>query len=182
MEQRKCKKRYPCSFNKGTCCDVNGYPKYRHCQTRIFIDPKTQRVVDNRWIVPFNFHLATKYHMHINVEICSSISTIKYLYKYVYKGPDRATAVVERWVDMHGQENNAQAVIANGEWQNIDEIKAYLEGCHVYAFKAPWCLFSFRMHDGTPFVTHLVVHEPKMHTIVYNDNASIFETVNNEKN
>jgi hypothetical protein len=53
-------------------------------------------MVDNRWIVSYNLQLATKYHTHINVEICLSISVIKYLYKYVYKGLDRATAVVER--------------------------------------------------------------------------------------
>jgi hypothetical protein len=96
MEQGKCKKRYPRSFSEETRCDVDGYPEYRRHQTRIFVDPKTQRVVDNQWIVPYNLHLATKYHAHINVEICSSISAVKYLYKYVYKGPDRATAVVER--------------------------------------------------------------------------------------
>jgi hypothetical protein len=77
-------------------CDVDAYPEYRRRQTRIFVDPKTYCVVDNRWIVPYNLHLATKYHAHINVEICSSISAVKYLYKYVYKGPNRATAVVER--------------------------------------------------------------------------------------
>ncbi len=38
------------------------------------------------------------------------------------------------------------------------------------------------MHDGTLSVTHLAVHEPGMHTIMYNDNASIFEIANNEQN
>jgi hypothetical protein len=47
MEQRKCKKRYPCSLNEETRCDVDGYPEYWRHQTRIFVDPKTQRVVDN---------------------------------------------------------------------------------------------------------------------------------------
>jgi hypothetical protein len=41
MEQGKCKKRYPCSFSEETRCDVDGYPKYRRRQTRIFVDPKT---------------------------------------------------------------------------------------------------------------------------------------------
>jgi hypothetical protein len=58
------------SFSEETQCDVDGYLEYRRSQTRIFVDPKTQRVVDNRWIIPYNFHLATKYHAHINVEIC----------------------------------------------------------------------------------------------------------------
>ncbi len=102
MEQGKCKKRYSCSFSEETRYDVNGYPEYRRRQTRIFVDPKTQCVVDNQWIVSYNLHLATKYHAHINVEICLSISAIKYLYKYVYKGPDRATAVIKRRANMPG--------------------------------------------------------------------------------
>jgi len=130
----------------------------------------------------YNLHLATKYHAHINVEICSSISAVKYLYKYVYKGPDRAIAVVERRANMPGQDNNAQAVVANGEWQNRNEIKAYLEGRYVSASKASWRLFYFRMHDGTPSVTRLAVHELGMHTAMYNDNANIFETINSEQN
>jgi hypothetical protein len=56
-------------------------------------------MVDNRWIIPYNLHLETKYHAHINVEICSSIFAVKYMYKYVYKGTDRAIAVVERQVN-----------------------------------------------------------------------------------
>jgi hypothetical protein len=98
----------------------------------------------------------------------------------VYKGPDCATAVVEKRANTPNQENNAQNVIANGEWQNHDEIKAYLEGCYVSASEASWCFFSFKMHDGTPSVTCLPVHEPGMHMVVYNDNAKIFETVNSE--
>ncbi len=139
-------------------------------------------MVDNRWIIPYNLHLVTKYHLHINVEICSSISTVKYLYKYVYKGPDRATAVVERRMDMLSQENNAQAIVANGEWQNRDEIKTYLEGRYVYIFEASWHLISFKMHGETLSITCLTVYELGMHTVMYNDNANIYETVNSEQN
>jgi len=38
------------------------------------------------------------------------------------------------------------------------------------------------MHDKTPSITRLAVHKPGMHMVVYNDNASIFETVNSEQN
>ncbi len=182
MEQGKCKKRYPRSFSEETRCDVDRYPEYQRRQTRIFVDPKTQRVVDNRWIVPYNLHLATKYHAHINVEICSSIFAVKYMYKYVYKGPDRAIAVVERQANRHGQENNAHVVVANGEGQNHDEIKAYLEGRYVSTSEASWRLFSFRMHEGTPSITRLAVHEHGMHQVMYNESASIFETINSKQN
>ena len=42
--------------------------------------------------MPYNPFLNKKYNAHINVEVCSSISAVKYLYKYVYKGHDRALA------------------------------------------------------------------------------------------
>ncbi len=100
----------------------------------------------------------------------------------MYKGLDCANAVVERRADTLGQESNMQAVVANGEWQNHDEIKAYLEGRYVSASEASWRLFPFKMHDRTPSVTRLAVHEPGMHMVMYNDNASIFEIVNSEQN
>jgi hypothetical protein len=47
---------------------------------------KVKRIqLDNHWVVPYNSYLATKYNCHINVEIYSSITAIKYLFKYVYK-------------------------------------------------------------------------------------------------
>ncbi|GBC03413.1 hypothetical protein RclHR1_05100009 [Rhizophagus clarus] len=50
--------------------------------------------LDNRWIVPYNINLFTKYNAHINVEICNSILAIKYLYKHIYKGHDQATVTL----------------------------------------------------------------------------------------
>ena len=46
--------------------------------------------IDNSWIVPYNPYLSLKYNAHINVEICSTVMAVKYLYKYVYKGHDKA--------------------------------------------------------------------------------------------
>ena len=39
--------------------------------------------LDNRWVVPYNPYLLLKYNAHINVEICITVSAVKYLYKYV---------------------------------------------------------------------------------------------------
>jgi hypothetical protein len=52
-------------------------------------------VFDNRWVVPYNPYLSMWYKCHINVEVYSSITVVKYLYKYVYKGHDRALVVVQ---------------------------------------------------------------------------------------
>jgi hypothetical protein len=46
---------------------------------------------DNRWIVSYNPCLIRRYKAYINVEICTTVQAIKYIYKYVYKGRDKAT-------------------------------------------------------------------------------------------
>ena len=50
--------------------------------------------MDNRWVVPCCPFLTLRYDAHINVEICSSVRAVKYLYKYVFKGNDRALAAI----------------------------------------------------------------------------------------
>ena len=49
--------------------------------------------IDNRRVVPYNPYLLPKYARHMNLDICTSITStsitsVKYLYKYVYKGHD----------------------------------------------------------------------------------------------
>ncbi|KAK3492687.1 uncharacterized protein B0T23DRAFT_316431, partial [Neurospora hispaniola] len=45
--------------------------------------------LNNRVVVPYNLYLVLKYKYYINVEVCSIVNTIKYIYKYIYKGMDR---------------------------------------------------------------------------------------------
>jgi hypothetical protein len=41
--------------------------------------------------MPYNLCLIRRYKAHINVEICTTVQAIKYIYKYVYKGRDKTT-------------------------------------------------------------------------------------------
>jgi hypothetical protein len=93
MEKGKCKKQYSCKFQSEIVTDVNGYPIYRCKNTR-----RTLLVhgveLDNRWVVPHNVYLSTKYDAHINIKVYNNIRVIKYLFKYVYKGHDCATVEI----------------------------------------------------------------------------------------
>ena len=56
----------------------------------------TNRVeIDNQWVVPYSPLLSETYKAHINVELCSSIKSIKYICKYVNKGRDLAVFVLQ---------------------------------------------------------------------------------------
>ncbi len=48
--------------------------------------------------MPYSPYLSIRYNTYINVEVTSNINIFKYLYKYVYKGPDRITAIIDRKV------------------------------------------------------------------------------------
>ena len=50
----------------------------------------SQKIVDNRFVVPYNPYLLLKVLCHINLEVCNTIKSIKYLFRYFYKGPDTA--------------------------------------------------------------------------------------------
>ncbi len=68
-------------------------------------------------MVLHNVYLLTKYDTHINVEVCNNIRAVKYLFKYIYKGHDRAT------VEISHQHDNA----TEGNVVETDEIKKYLD-------------------------------------------------------
>jgi hypothetical protein len=68
---------------------------------------------------------ALLFNYHINVEVCTSVATVKYLYKYVYKGNDRAQ------VDVGPMDVGALDGAALAQPHMRDEIKIYQDGRYV---------------------------------------------------
>jgi hypothetical protein len=106
--------------------------------------------LDNCWVVPHNVYLSTKYDMHINVEVCNTICAVKYLFKYVYKGHDRAAVEISR------QSDNA----IEGNVVKANEIKKYFDCHYVFSSEAAWHIFKFDMHEWFPIVECLQYHLP----------------------
>lgn len=91
-------------------------------------------MLDNRWVVPYNPYLLRMYNCHINVEVCSSIKAVKYLFKYIYKGHDRAS-VTQGEADSNG---------------NIDEIQQYRDARWITPPEALWRIYSFDLSKVHP--------------------------------
>ena len=168
IKDGKCQKHYPKNFQQSTEESDNGYPIYRRRNNGHFITTKSGVQLDNRWVIPHNIGLITKYNAHINVEICNSILAIKYLYMYVYKGHDRATVTLS-------QANNNQEP---DEVEPIDEIKMYLDARYISASESIWRIFHYRMHNHTPNVQRLAVHLPNQQSVTFQDGDNLQHIVN----
>lgn len=92
-DEKKCSKQFPKQFNNNTMFKTNGYPIYRRRNDgkKVIFKNKDKKIyVDNRSVVPYNPYLLLKFNCHINVEVCSTVQSIKYLFKYCFKGHDCA--------------------------------------------------------------------------------------------
>jgi hypothetical protein len=98
-------------------------------------------------VVPYNPYLSLLFNCHINVEVCTSVAAVKYLYKYVYKGHDRAQ------VDVAAPDGATPA-----QPRMRDEIKIYQDGRYVSASEASHRLYGFDLHKEHPNVVRLAVH------------------------
>ena len=85
----KCTKNFPKDFQDTTIANVDGYPRYRR-RNNGKSHPCRGTLVNNRYVVPYNPYLSLKFNCHINVEICATVKSVKYIFKYVYKGHDCA--------------------------------------------------------------------------------------------
>ncbi|XP_057432714.1 cation/H(+) antiporter 15-like [Lotus japonicus] len=97
-----------------TTIDEEGYPKYRRRNTRVSVTKK-DTVMDNTYVVPYNPGLLVRYQAHINVEYCNKSNSIKYLFKYVNKGPDRVSVEISN----RDKDSNKE--------KGVDEIKHYYD-------------------------------------------------------
>jgi hypothetical protein len=89
-----CSKKFPKAYQESSVLDTGGFPLYARPANGIKVQVRN-RVVDSAWVVPYNPYLLLRYQCHINVEVCSSVKCFKYIYKYCYKGHDRAEVSIE---------------------------------------------------------------------------------------
>ncbi|OMO65301.1 DNA helicase PIF1, ATP-dependent [Corchorus capsularis] len=164
MEKHKCDKYFPKCFNRATKLDSQGYPTYRRRDTGAFC-VKSGVVLDNIFVVPHNVDLLVRYQAHINVEVCNQSRAIKYLFKYINKGPDRSRVVIETVP----ASTSGPSVAPPGP---VNEIKAFLDCRYLCAYEACWRLFSFDIHFRFPAILRLLVHLPNQHNVYFNSASS----------
>jgi hypothetical protein len=94
MKNDKCSKKIPKTFQNETIIDEHGFTIYRRHNDGRYVLKNGVRL-DNKSVVSYNMWLLKKYNAHINVEWCNKTNMIKYLFKYINKGSDRAKVYFE---------------------------------------------------------------------------------------
>ncbi|XP_021979624.1 uncharacterized protein LOC110875727 [Helianthus annuus] len=154
MVDKRCSKYFPKKFTPHTTVDSSGFPVYRRRDSGHTVIKSSVRL-DNRNVVPYNKRLLKRYQAHINVEWCNQAGSVKYLFKYINKGPDMATVVVS------GDTNSTI------KEKPKDEIKEYYDCRYISACEASWRIFSNEVHYRYPAVMRLPFHLPGQQNVVY---------------
>ena len=169
MRDGNCSKKYTKEFSSITTTANDGYPIYRRMDNNRSVEVGGC-LLDNRWVVPYNPFLLLKYNAHINVEICTTVSAVKYLYKYVYKGHDKA--IVEfRSVD------NAD----NSGPKRKDEVANYLEARYISATVSCDRIFAYELHANMPHVMRLALHLENQQSVVFSATADLEDILSKQK-
>src|SRR5688572_16920667 len=97
--------------------------------------------VYNRWVVPYDTWLCKRYNAHINVESCTTVKSVKYIYIYIYKDHNALTIV-----------------FGDDKRTNYDEVNAFLNVRYVGSVEAVWHIFEFPIHKQSCKVEKLDCH------------------------
>lgn len=117
-------KKFPRQFcDRSSVDSSDGYPIYMRRDNGNFVEKGGVRL-DNRYVVGYIKLLLKRYQGYINVEWCNRAGSIKYLFKYINKGPDRVTAAV-----CTGNDIEFDDVV-------VDEIKHYYDCRYISACEA----------------------------------------------
>ncbi|XP_071579388.1 uncharacterized protein [Temnothorax nylanderi] len=144
MKEGRCSKRYPRIFKNDTQTGGDGYPQYRRRSPADggYTVEINGIELDNRWVVPYNPVLLRIFNAHINVELCNSVKSIKYICKYVNKGSDQAVFALE-------SEKNEVKMYENGRYINLRTVNGVLCPTFQSTCKALGLLEDDKQWDNT---------------------------------
>ncbi|OWZ13141.1 LOW QUALITY PROTEIN: Helitron helicase [Phytophthora megakarya] len=113
-------------------------------------------VTANEWVVPYNPYLSQKYNCHINIEICTEVTVVKCMYKYVYTGSDKAMFTIE-------------SVANESERYELNQTKSnrYLNARYISPVEACIRLLDYIVQGKSHSVVLLPVHLKGGHMVLF---------------
>ena len=116
----ECRFGYPKRLCKETSIPADGYTQLARPLGPTF--ETTAFTFDNSWVVPHNRFLLCKYNAHINIDASASITCVKYMFSYIFKGTKATSSSVT---------------------DSNDEIQQFSDGRITSAAEALWHVLRF---------------------------------------
>jgi hypothetical protein len=163
-ERNGCQYGFPKEYCETTSFCEGEYPLYRRRPpfTRdgniigTGTTPRGQSIT-NRNIVSYSPWLLLLFRCHINVEVVASLNTVKYVFKYIWKGPDYALT------------NWKETAIEEGGVEMPDEIEHYSVHRYLTSSEAFWHIFKFPTSHLSATVHVLPVHLEEEQQIMFDE-------------
>ena len=214
MKDGRCGKGFPKEYRDKTQVLNDMYPEYRRRSiakgghfkmvTRGHGANQTPYRMDNSNVVPYNPALTKKYETHINVEGVHSVLSIKYIFKYLTKGPDRLNirvtvedtpqeqpqlqpqgpppppdAGAQDQVQEHPGGFADQAPQQDREvhrnMRDVDEIEEYQSARYLSSPEAAHKILGFELHYNYPAVEKLPIHLPGDESVIFDEAEGVNE-------
>uniref|UniRef100_A0A0N5CBD5 Helitron_like_N domain-containing protein n=1 Tax=Strongyloides papillosus TaxID=174720 RepID=A0A0N5CBD5_STREA len=154
-----CTKKFPEQYHKVTSITSKGKVNIkRSFDPLLDITDRFSNKVNNDFCVTHNPYLSLKYNSHINVKICESVLSPKYLFKYTHKlNGDKISADVVETVE------------------SKDEVKLHIDGRYVGPSEAVWRIMEYPILYKDWTVVRLAVH-------LINEDCTVADEMNNGNN
>ena len=154
-----CSKQFPKAFCSETTIGENGLTTYArpspaHGGETAVVNGVT---IDNRSIVAHSPYLTQKYGGHINVEKVCSVKSVRYMFKYTFKGCDMAT----------------YKKVSRDSDEPEDNITVWEEGRYLSHGEAYWDIYEFARHGNYPPVVLLDLHLPGENNVVFDEETGL---------
>ncbi|XP_024007763.1 uncharacterized protein LOC112083883 [Eutrema salsugineum] len=163
MHEKRCTKFFPKPTGSVTKIDDAGFPIYRRRMDQRTI-LKRGVLCDNRYVVPYNPDLLKRFRAHVNVEWCNQTRSIKYLFKYINKGPDYIRAAIE--------DEDGNPVISQ------DEVEQHYNCRYISPYESSWRLLKIPTQYRTTAVMQLSFHLPGKQLCIYHEGESVDQVLN----
>ncbi|KAI7947053.1 hypothetical protein MJO29_011580 [Puccinia striiformis f. sp. tritici] len=145
-----CDKNFPKEFCESTIIQEGSYPAYQRRDNGRTIK-KGATVFNNGHVVPHCKFMSLRFDCHLNIEVPYGISAVKYLFKYIAKGPDRSAMQMEEG----------------------DETRRFINGRYVSPSKAAYRLFQFPMSERWPPIQRLALHLENDNMVYFTDSEGL---------
>ena len=160
-----CTKEFPKEFQDETSLTDFTYPKYRRRspanggRTVVKMVKGKQIVLDNSSVVPYNSYLSKKYNAHINVEFVGSVVAVKYIFKYITKGPDRCIMSTK----------SEEVEVTEEKKLDINEVEQFVDARYLGASESVMKILRFPVHYRSHSVLKLPCHLPGEQSVLFNE-------------